>query len=452
MLGEGISQHVRVLTSYPVPNNARASLNPCPLLTIDGKDVRMKVRTLPGTTPARTNQPDSNPPEPNVFDVSSCEYRLPSKVKIAKIGTRRMPLRPARVKSILYIGDTGCRMEYQDGDYDFQDCRDPNAWPWADLAKLIAKAKPDVVLMSGDLHYRDSPCPVKGTDGKDWLYCQGLPWGYGSESWMADFFHPAAPLLAVAPWIVGRGNHEICTRAGQGWHRFFDLRPYDAANACIVDTQEADALANTSPPYIVKLGDTQIMMFDSSAVPVKWNFSDPVQDATFKNLQAQLLQLEARARASTGIKTTLFNNHQNTLAYSVVKNSQVAGQPGMIELFKSLWDDSYFPDFVDLVLESHVHNFQALSFQTDNPGTFISGFTGVSLYALPENSTKTTEVAPGVVVDEFAFTRKKFGFVMMDKKSDGQYLFKVYDQTKTLLTACDQQQRALTCTKTGHLG
>ena len=28
---------------------------------------------------------------------------------------------------------------------------------------------------------------------------------------------PAAELLATAPWVVARGNHELCSRAGLGW-------------------------------------------------------------------------------------------------------------------------------------------------------------------------------------------------------------------------------------------
>jgi len=47
--------------------------------------------------------------------------------------------------------------------------------------------------------------------------------------WNADFFDPAAPLLAVAPWIVVRGNHEDCDRAGEGWIRFLERLPPGAS-------------------------------------------------------------------------------------------------------------------------------------------------------------------------------------------------------------------------------
>ena len=57
----------------------------------------------------------------------------------------------------------------------------------------------------------------------------------------------AAPLLAVAPWIVTRGNHEECARAGQGWSRFLDVRPFAAAMSC--DDPANDNSGTVSNPY-----------------------------------------------------------------------------------------------------------------------------------------------------------------------------------------------------------
>ncbi|MDW4746763.1 metallophosphoesterase, partial [Escherichia coli] len=81
-------------------------------------------------------------------------------------------------------------------------------------------------LHVGDYHYRENACPP------DVAGCQGSPWGYGWDTWQADLFQPAAPLMAAAPWVLVRGNHEECARAGQGWFRFLDPRPYSAARSC----------------------------------------------------------------------------------------------------------------------------------------------------------------------------------------------------------------------------
>ncbi len=47
------------------------------------------------------------------------------------------------------------------------------------------------------------------------------PYGDREEAWRADFFTPAGRLLAKAPWVFVRGNHEDCTRGGYGWTYYF---------------------------------------------------------------------------------------------------------------------------------------------------------------------------------------------------------------------------------------
>ncbi|MDI9690789.1 metallophosphoesterase, partial [Burkholderia cenocepacia] len=91
------------------------------------------------------------------------------------------------------------------------------------------------------------------------------PWGYGWVTWQADLIRPAAPLLAKGPWVVVRGNHEECARAGQGWFRFLDPRPYSAARSC--DDPANDNNANYSEPYAVSLGGgSQVIVFDTAKV------------------------------------------------------------------------------------------------------------------------------------------------------------------------------------------
>ncbi|MFX8797610.1 metallophosphoesterase, partial [Acinetobacter baumannii] len=85
------------------------------------------------------------------------------------------------------------------------------AWPFKLGATLSASLKPDLVLHVGDFHYREKPCPA-GNDG-----CAGSPWGDNWDVWREDFFAPADSLLRAAPWIMVRGNHELCDRGGHGW-------------------------------------------------------------------------------------------------------------------------------------------------------------------------------------------------------------------------------------------
>ena len=126
------------------------------------------------------------------------------------------------MKSIAAFGDTGCRLKSAktaakeddingaDARGKFQDCNDPALWPFAQVAQSVADAKPDLVIHVGDYLYRESACPA-GDAG-----CARSPYGDDWPTWKADFFAPAAPALRAAPWIVVRGNHEICRRAGAG--------------------------------------------------------------------------------------------------------------------------------------------------------------------------------------------------------------------------------------------
>ena len=54
---------------------------------------------------------------------------------------------------------------------------------------------------------------ARGPAGK--ADCADAVWGYGEASWRADFLAPASPLLAAAPWVMVRGNHDECAR-GRG--------------------------------------------------------------------------------------------------------------------------------------------------------------------------------------------------------------------------------------------
>jgi hypothetical protein len=111
------------------------------------------------------------------------------------------------LRKIVVIGDTGCRVT----DYTAQQCDSAVEWPFFRIAKAASAINPDLVIHVGDYHYREKPCA--GRTG-----CTDSPSGDNWQTWDSDFFKPAAPLLTAAPWLMLRGNHEDCTRAGAGWN------------------------------------------------------------------------------------------------------------------------------------------------------------------------------------------------------------------------------------------
>src|SRR5207344_1908266 len=119
-------------------------------------------------------------------------------------------------------------------------CNDAVAWPFGQVVAAAAAAQPDLVIHVGDYHYRENACPDNDAG------CAGSPWGYGWDTWDADLFTPARDLLAAAPWIFVRGNHESCNRGGQGWWRFLDFRPRLAGRDC--NSASEDELGDYSDP------------------------------------------------------------------------------------------------------------------------------------------------------------------------------------------------------------
>ena len=375
----------------------------CPAIDLDGQSRVMQVRVAPATVPARGGaQPDS---KAAAFPVLACEFPLPGGVGSIHVAGRELPVPRAEPRRILIIGDTGCRLKASENA--FQACNDERKWPFAQVAAQAARLKPDLVIHVGDVHYRESPCP-EGHGG-----CAGSPWGYGFDAWEADFFRPAAPLLAAAPWVMVRGNHESCFRAGQGWFRFLDPSPWTSERSC--DRPAQDKLGDYSEPYAVPIGtDTQLIVFDSSKAAGK--AYGPADEAfgTYREELARAAALVAR------LPHSLFLNHHPILGFVPVAKGDgpVEVKPGSASLQSVMRADQpqrLLPPGVDAALHGHVHLFQAVSFASDHPATFVSGNGSTAMdKGLPAILPAGAEPAPGARVEEF-FSSAEVGFLTMDR-------------------------------------
>jgi Calcineurin-like phosphoesterase len=172
----------------------------CPTVREDYKIATMRRRPAPVRT---------------AFPVLLCEAEL-GESSAAQLGNWMVPKRPAEPNDIVVMGDTGCRMTYYSQD---QSCLDKNDWPFRKIASSATAKISDgsFILHLGDFHYREHPCADSSS------VCGGSPYGDNWETWETEFFEPAGPLLRAAPWVIMRGNHEDCNRAGAGWLFFFGL-------------------------------------------------------------------------------------------------------------------------------------------------------------------------------------------------------------------------------------
>ena len=378
----------------------------CPSIAWDGQTpVTMQVRAPQATVAVRSDAAQSDS-KPSVFDVTTCEASWPSQAQSAKVDGQAVPKPPKKINRILIVADTGCRLKASENA--FQDCNDADKWPFAQVARSAAMRQADLVVHIGDLHYRESPCP-QGNAG-----CSGATWGYGWDAWRDDFFKPAAPLLASAPWLFVRGNHESCFRAGQGWFRFVDPLPWTAERNC--NEPANDMLGDFSEPYVAAVSErTQFIVFDSSkssGKPYKTN------DPAFVKYQAQM---KTATHLATLKPENFFINHHPLLAAAPGKDPLVfkpAGSGGLQSAFGSLEPDRLFPAGVSVAMHGHVHLFEALSFQSNHPVSLVMGNSGsMNEGFAPQTVAPTDRVYKDAVVDDYA-SRSEYGFATLDRMTD----------------------------------
>lgn len=392
----------------------------CPDLMVDGRALAMMVRApaaLGVDSNAASQTGDRNTPIKADFEVLTCEIALPAGAKIASINGQRLRLpSAANVNRVVVVGDTGCRVQGPNAfgapskpGAPLQDCSDAATWPWARIARAAASFGPDLIIHNGDIHYREgtprgtepgSTVPNEAVYGK---FADTIT--YGWKAWQADFFAPAGPLLAAAPWAVTRGNHELCDRAGTGWYRFLDYRRFPAAEPKYSPTYDADICSNYTDPLTVRLGDLQLILMDIAGLadgPGKgknqgWTNGDHVRTA--RQLTAVAGRPETQSAAISWLVT-----HKPLLAYyaggktpaSSTWQFQKAINPGE-ESFVA--GNGQMPANLQMIHSGHIHGWQMISHPeaTGLPTQFLIGMSGQALEGLingPESALANLPLAP----------------------------------------------------------
>jgi hypothetical protein len=344
---------------------AIAATSECPQMQTDQGRVPMKARAEVS----------------NQFPDLVCEAMVPAGTKTLQIETIFLPIPSKKMSRIVILGDTGCRLkDGKDGKPgSYQACNDPKKWPLKAVSEAAAHLQPDLVIHVGDYHYREGTCP-QGNAG-----CKGVATGYGWNAWNEDFFRPAQSLLEAAPWIFVRGNHELCSRAGEGWFHMLDPYPYQA---CVDQT----------PAYTVEFGSHQL---------------DIVDNAEEKNLVPSLKTL----------KTT-----QKYRWLLVHRPFVTANKDGEAPSGNSIPKSLRAPGQISLVLVGHVHILSINQFADQRPAELIIGNGSTDLDHNVDFLVKKTG-------DEF-FMMKNFGFVSMDRISDSRWKLNVHDVEGKVLKTC----------------
>jgi Calcineurin-like phosphoesterase len=363
----------------------------CPGVTADGAALPTAIRAEPG--------PD--------FPLRLCAARAEAGARDLAVDGLPAPGIGPSLNRILLIGDTGCRLKGRVA----QGCNVPAAWPFAELARRAALRRPDLVIHVGDYHYREAPCPQADAG------CAGSPFGDNWAVWRRDFFDPAAPLLAQAPWVMVRGNHELCGRGGHGWFRLLDPHP-----------QLLDCPARTEP-YALRLPGLDLLVFDSADADD--HAADPVKVAEYRRQLQSLL-------AQTGSRTWLLTHRP---VWALTEGEDLPLGP-TLNLTQQAAIHGLIPPSLDMIVSGHVHDFAAYSFGPDRPAQLIVGSGG------DKEDDIVQDIAPGTMIDGMAVHRASglsdFGYLLLER--DGpDWTGSFYSVADAMLARCSFSGREIAC-------
>jgi len=110
----------------------------CPTVTVDGVKVHTTMRV--GSNAA--------------FAPPLCDAPITERATNVRVGSVQLPKMPSTVNRIAVFGDSGCRIKV----VLIQNCNDPAAWPFARIARSIARDHPDLIVHVGDYLYRETAC------------------------------------------------------------------------------------------------------------------------------------------------------------------------------------------------------------------------------------------------------------------------------------------------------
>jgi hypothetical protein len=366
----------------------------CPALIADGKSMPMMERAPPS----------------QAFPVRVCVAAIPAGAKRLSAGGRVLPVPAAKPHHIVVFGDTGCRLK---GPI-VQNCNDETSWPFRKVADHAANENPDLMIHVGDYLYRESPC--RAGDSR----CTGTPWGDNWATWNADFFTPAAKLLSRTVWLMARGNHEACSRAGMGWTTLLSHDPM------------SPSCNPHENPLLIDLDGVKLALLDDNDAVDK-----EVDPAVAKALTQDI------ATAMAAKADWLVTHHPFRGISKPDKSSDGKAMEGAnATLLAALAGFDEAP--LTLMLAGHIHNFQITNYAGTAAPQLVVGEGGDDL------DTQAPPLLTGLMTGGMTVTQgvslPGFGYVVMDRMGEtADWNITVHAADGAVLRHCELKARKLTC-------
>ena len=383
-----------------------------------------------------------------------CEAKVPVRALTVSVAGRTVPAKmPRNIDSIAIFGDSGCRIKGST----IQACNDPAAWPLPRVVRSIVRDKTDIAIFLGDYFYREEACPQSanplcgGSPGP----LPGAPFTDSAWGWVADVLLPMGLLFQTRPLVALRGNHEECSRGGNGYYLMFDPS-FGTAQNC-APSAAGVAPVVYSPTTAIDLSiaggrSLRLVNVDSA------NGNDTAIDDTIAANQRLLFQ--QAATFAKGADEAWLMTHRPIAA--LVSTELLPVPPGEATPWSSVTQAyaSYglLGDF-DLSLTSHIHLAQAIQVP-GLPGELVLGNAGANLevptgYAIPPYGPLQTASGqslippplpplPPIPTASSLETWVEFGYAVAKPTSDGWQIDLKDDEGVTFAT-CDAVDREIAC-------
>ena len=369
----------------------------CPSVLLDGQPASMVQRAAP------------TGPHPNRV----CTARVPTGTNSIQLEGMTLPVPMTTTpEQIVVLGDSGCRVSAKHGLY--QACNNSSIWPFKKVSDSAAQSGPELILVTGDYIYRESPCPT-GNKG-----CEGTPHGDNQATWLADWFQPSHSIRAAAPLVLLRGNHENCARAGHGWFRYLDAHPY--TSQC----------QRSTAPWAIQVGNLRLAVLDTSEL--KDSDNQPLTEL----YSEQLTRVKNLLTGPGWIAT-----HRPFWGFGADDDT---GKP--VELTGVLQDavrNTGLPQDVRLLIGAHLHLAEVLSFGKQRPPQLIVGNSGTQL--VPE--TKPPEQIDGLsILNRQVFYQ--YGFVTMKSATHNSWTITFRDINGRVIEPCLFSDNNVACASSQH--
>lgn len=346
---------------------ATTASNDCPNIRINNKDLKMHFRS---------DYQDEHLKQ----KIKVCEHNVTGSYSV-EIRDKKIKLPNKDIKRFVVIGDSGCESSFFDSKHDYQNCNDPNAWPFKELADKVSTLKADFIIHMGDYAYRN-----KYTNKLDKVKNEQMQWFFIRE----EFFKPANNMLNSAPMIFVRGNHESCNKMGIAWFQYLSSNKYE------------QSCKGAEEPFDLSFDDLNLVILDTSDTHGSLEYSASELDK-YKKLFSKL---DGNAKDSSWLLM-----HHPIIALKKLNETELFPDILDASVINAAFDKKYVSKF-PVAISGHFHVLAHLKRNEDKMEQFIVGNGGTPIHRTKhkfyqyDDKKSTGEVLAN------------FGYLVFDKIAD----------------------------------